>query len=514
MNTITKTLLGGAALLAAGGAGAFYVNNHVIPAHLAEGLNATFDDMEQTEALDGTGLTVAKDGLITVEPRGILTYTVTTPAITVSGEGTEEQPAMTAVIDATPYELTFYAPSTSVTPFMPWGLWDETQPVSVTLESLGPTGFSVDMPGIFTEEKIVAQDGNISVTTTTADMTADGICETSGYHISLQGGELSSLARNFSGCDFTAEITDNDLLTATVQGTMAITDNLDRGMVEPYFASNFIMLSEPGFVSGFTRVTVSDLHGLFPHAETGVIDMSITADLIEFITLWGRMPQESWGKSPSEWTPADIPDYISSEFFVTNLSVTDLTEAEPVLPTISLSSAFHAGDLHTDDALAGIGFDLLIGGDADAPAHILLCDADIDGIPAQQFAQATIDNIGEYGPLHIGPDYEHPVDPTGLTARFACDLFQDGVYTVTAEASHEVTAETFPGSGRIEAYGVEKALEALVAVDRNLAQGIAILGVLAKPTEDGKGLALDYAIDEAGNVTANGQAVGVPVMRP
>lgn len=483
MKSFTAALLGGAALVTVGAAtsGAYYASNHILPERIAAEMNAAMDDA-LAQNVTGNGIQISKSGSITVESAGFLKYKATMPAITV--QQSHELTDISIIVKQAEYDLTIVNPVDAAAAVLSGDTFKarmvSTQPVPVTaIASMLGSG----------EEAVF-----------------EGLCASMQNDMVLGGGYTVDTAG--TGCE----------IKSTVTGGHT------RADISSHATFRSQVTKDGNGYSGGASVSLTNFR-IAGFDERGNAEGTITAEQIDFAASYGGMPSVT-GKSVTELTVEDMPNdfAMSVDFGKVALSLRDMPFE---LPTVSFNAGFDMkglkGDAASVDIHAGYAIDELPRGgmvlSSEALPEKSACSFGFGGIPAKGLSEVVSKiakgEAASGGTLAIEQALSEVLAGSNIAVGIDCESSKGSAYRSTLNADHTLVENSFPGKGKLEMHGIRPLFEDLSALIGPQAEMLMnVFTQIAKPTEDGNGLVIEYELDRNNNLTVNGQPMGpIPGIR-
>ena len=489
MGAITKTLLGaGAAVAVTAAGGAYYMNNYVIPEELAGNIEASFEDIYNQKEF-GTGFTVEKVGDVSVEPTGFMKYDVSLPGFKIDGAVDDIDGIVAGELEAQSFSLTINDKGAALLSGV-----DKDQTVTATMTSTTPTK----------GEFILSSDDHddtIGYNITCDTMTEDVTFQNGRYSVTTSSDSCSMEIVGMEGEKKVLEGSSDMAFTSTVSNMTTGFYDMDMDM----------------------SLTDMDVTLDVGYSRKELIE--ITADSINMAMGYTGLPEGVRDKDPEDLTVKDLPNDFSFSLGVEGLTADADDMMMPKLPVLSAQASFAAQALQSDSANIDFSYGYAIEGLDDLDPFMRpggpessSCSFAFGNIPAQSLGETVVDNIkdndgfGIAGPDIIDDAIDEVEDTDGVSVDLDCAAATGELYNSTLEASHTFKGEAFPGSGKIEVYGLDEAvMELSRLVGPQIMQISAMFQQFSVPTEDGEGLMMEYELDEGGNLSLNGQPLG-PVL--
>ena len=495
MKNSTKFILSGLVLGATAGVtgAAYHANNNLIPAHMAAQINASFDNALEKNKPAGSNIEVTRGGAITVEATGILTYKVTMPALSVKAKDGVYESAL--AVSRSTYDLTFK---------------DIKAAVNAGLRGDGEVGV------VMTADKPVHFSSTIGNGDKPA--TLSGTCNSVVINGSVDGKKY--------GFDTEAKkcVVDGKIEEMHMQATLASNATFNNSLKND---GNDVFTGRSALRLEDVTVRAHNTRNDKDKAALDIKHVTMVVSYSELPTL-SALP-----KALEELTLSSMPDGVSTSFEVEGLQAS--ASNMPQLPTISASVGFGVDGLKKERGKVKAGFSYDVGPIHDPMLMMLAmstpnksaCNIDVTDIPMKDIttlAQKTVDEAASGTGTPMGPEEflgeNGPVaafEKAGTAVKLFCTTEKTGSYNTQTNAEHKAQDGGFPGKGTIRVEGIDNVLRDLSMVLGTDLSGLSeAFTALAVPTEDGKGVKWDYAMDKNGNITINGHntGFGVPPMMP
>ncbi len=460
MKSSVKKFLVGTAILATTvvTGGAFYANNVAIPERLAIGMNAAFDDAYK-QAGHNSHIKVESAGSITVEPAGILKYRAIVPTVSMKVNQGDFN-----------YDI-----------------------------KVGTTLHTLKMVDVFGLKAQLISDGpvpvKVDIKTTSPDMdsvTVEGFCNTVKHDLSLQDissrGEYT-ITTNGDDCTWKAEI-EGGYTKMNIDSELAFQSSIVKNGDKSYSGVGTVSLE------GVT-LTVFNKHRDMSNGTVKIGKFDIG-------TSYG-------GMSVEEEDPV-IPQNISASLSVKDLDLSGVKDVMFPLPKISFDTSLGLRNMKEEKGSAKFNVAYSVSPEFSRQSGLPQysdCKFDLGNIPAKELSNLAFEK-DENKFLQDFEKYARIVEESGITLGVNCKSGNGDLYQSIVESMHTVLGDgSFPGAGKFELRGVDKFVDGLSSMlGSNVSQIAEVFKDMAQPTEDGKGLVLNYNLDKTGNLTVNGQALG------
>lgn len=496
MTKSAKIAFGVAAAAVLGlGAGAYHVHENVIPEQMAQHLNATLQDAYgNIEHSEKTHLSI--DGGITVESDGFLTYKATTPMFLLQadlegGNPDSEEDDFVLQIDGSPdeFQITFPDKWQAVR-----AAFSDTPQLEVDFKAIDGTGFGMDVTSALGAEAVM----DLSVALGRLEGT-----------VLINGDDYAVSAKSGSESIVYGRVLPNQTHVLTYYA------ELDAETAISFSNGNY---------NGADSLKLQN-------AEVDIYEVSdlrksierVTVDEVSIVSLYNGQSAE--GRTLTSWEDMDLsllPDDMNVFVALTGIrgDVQDNTF------DVDVSYGASIIDLHSDNTALQFAASYEL--DGNILDQLPLPDkgqieVNVADIPAERLEEITTafveDEDDDMEPLFalIGfqADLIAALEEAGAKVTSTVDLeSSQSDYGIAAEFNHHVEGFGTPGTGFIRIDNFENAAQSLMMnMGPDAALPLMMLSQIAKPTEDGNGLIVEYDLDAQGGLKLNGQSMG-PVFQP
>jgi hypothetical protein len=485
---VSKKKLVGGATVAVVAAAAFHVHNNVIPDYLAEELNAAFDDAYGQSSYNAAqGVEIIKSGLIEVEADGLLGYRASFPetSIMISDEGK----GYNITIEQTDYDVDIKDNLTSIDFDILYGSIKSSDVVNFSVFwSDGISSGSANGKCLSVENQALIASDNGSDGILYDIKTIGSVCEISGDVIS----EITNVSGKFDT-------------------EFKLTSQVSRGSVDAGYsgrvAAEFDAINISSYIGGQETAKVSfagvDLHTKY----SGLNSKDSTADAMENV--------------PNDFEASFSANDINLVLNGTGATVTNIAK--------NISSFVSVSGLNDDRASLDFGLAYKMSPETAKSSlgvengALVGCQFEIDNLAADDLrgivrsdpnAGTAATGVAKQQMATIINEFMAVVlAEENVAVKSACIIDSEDSFKAVLKSDNVLDEGLITGSGSLEIYDVDELAKTFnMLVDPNQVQNaVNIFKALSKPTEDGKGLKIDYELDEQGQLKLNGTPMQLQV---